>query len=364
MTTTTATTTAATPAPVAMTGSRNPKDSMKSTWRKGDKKQWTIFHWLYEILDIQPSYLDKDPPVHDKKDKVPFVPAWLMHRWILYHAGVPLVLHQLYAYFYGNMGPITTVIYYSTVFKLIGIHQLKMLRRVGYKYGFLDGDKHERDGIPDIGVMNVALSLVATVVFRMILAVVLSYNVSQTPLQMNWLALPVEIGLYGVVLDFWFYWYHRVMHQFDNMWKYHRTHHLTKHPNPLLTLYADPEQEFFDIIGIPLLTWLSLRAIGLPMSFYEWWLCHQYVVFSELTGHSGVRVHAETPSPVTPLLKMFDAELVIEDHDLHHRKGWRKSHNYGKQTRLWDRIFGTCTDRIESVKENVDYENTCEFPLY
>jgi hypothetical protein len=34
------------------------------------------------------------------------------------------------------------------------------------------------------------------------------------------------------------------------LWKYHRTHHLTKHPNPLLTLYADTEQEFFDILGV------------------------------------------------------------------------------------------------------------------
>jgi sterol desaturase/sphingolipid hydroxylase (fatty acid hydroxylase superfamily) len=64
------------------------------------------------------------------------------------------------------------------------------------------------------------------------------------------------------------------------------------------------------------------------------------------------------------LLEIFDANIVVEDHDLHHRKGWRKSHNYGKQTRLWDRIFGTCIDRIESKAENVDYINKGDMPIF
>ena len=89
--------------------------------------------------------------------------------------------------------------------------------------------------------------------------------------------------------------------------------------------------------------------------------CQQYVTFSELAGHTGL--HFVAPSPVRFALQYFDAELVIDDHDLHHRKGWKKSHNYGKQTRLWDRVFGTCADRIESVPENVDYKNTAYLPL-
>ena len=63
-------------------------------------------------------------------------------------------------------------------------------------------------------------------------------------------------------------------------------------------------------------------------------------------------------------MRLFDAELVIEDHDLHHRKGWRKSFNYGKQTRIWDRVFGTCTNRIEAVPSNIDYGNTVIMPVF
>ncbi|RAK99891.1 sterol desaturase family protein [Aspergillus ibericus CBS 121593] len=343
----------------------NPKDSMKSTWRRQDRSQWSISHWFFEILGVHPTDLNKPIPVHPKTDKIPYMGQWSQHRWVLYHAFIPLALHQAYVTYTGqNLGPIAAVFFYSFAFKLIAIHELHVMRRMGHIIGFLDGDQHERDGVPDVGVSKVVRSLMSTSTFRPIMTVFLSYRTAQTPAGMSWAWLPLEIGLYGIILDFWFYWYHRLMHDVGSLWKYHRTHHLTKHPNPLLTLYADTEQEIFDIAGIPLLTYISLRLMGLPMGFYEWWICHQYVMFAELAGHSGLRMHASPPSTLNWLLKLFSAELVVEDHDLHHRKGWKKSHNYGKQTRLWDRIFGTCRERIESVPDNVDYENQLVMPVF
>lgn len=345
--------------------SGNPKDSMKSTWRQQARSEWTLFHWFYELLGIHPEHLDKNIPVHLKEDAVPYVPDWSMHRWVLTHAAIPLLLHHAYVEFTGhNLSAWAAFFLYGLAFKAIAIHELHVLRRLGHQHGFLDGDKHARDGVPDVGVAKVVRSLVSTSTFRPMFTVFFAYHATHAPSTMNFAWLPLEIGLYGIVLDFWFYWYHRVMHDVGALWKYHRTHHLTKHPNPLLTLYADTEQEFFDILGIPLMAYFSMRFMGMPMGFYEWWVCHQYVVFAELAGHSGLRVHATPPSTLSFALRWFDAELVIEDHDLHHRKGWRKSYNYGKQTRLWDRIFGTCTDRIESVEHNVDYANSSPMPLY
>ena len=46
------------------------------------------------------------------------------------------------------------------------------------------------------------------------------------------------------------------------------------------------------------------------------------------------------------LLRPFKMELCIEDHDLHHRLG-KSGMNYGKQTRIFDRIFGTISRRVE-----------------
>lgn len=344
---------------------RNPKDSMKSTWRHQARSEWTLAHWFYEVLGIHPEHLDTEVPKFEKEDPVPYVPDWSMHRWVLTHAIVPILLQHAYVQYTGhNLGAVAAFFLYSISFNAIAIHELWVLRRLGHIHGFLDGDKHARDGVPDVGVAKVVRSLVSTSTSRPMFTVMLAYRQAQTPSTINFPWLFLEIGLYGIILDFWFYWYHRLMHDVGFLWKYHRTHHLTKHPNPLLTLYADLEQEFFDIAGIPLMTYFSMKAMGMPMGFYEWWICHQYVVYAELAGHSGLRVHATPPNTLSWLLKFFNAELVIEDHDLHHRKGWKSSYNYGKQTRLWDRIFGTCCDRIESVPENVDYVNLSPMPLY
>jgi sterol desaturase/sphingolipid hydroxylase (fatty acid hydroxylase superfamily) len=343
---------------------RKPTDSIKSTWRHLDRREWNAFHWFYEILGIQPTSLDKEVPVHPKTDAMPYVPEWQMHRWVLFHALIPIAIqHAYHAYTGHNLRPLAAFLLYSVAFKFNAIRQLHDMRRMGHIVGFLDGDTHERDGVPDVGIFKVIVSLITTSTIRPMFTVFLSYRTNAAPVDANWLWLPFEIGLYGIVLDFWFYWYHRLMHDIDALWKYHRTHHLTKHPNPLLTLYADTEQEIFDIAGIPLLTHGTMKLLGLPMGFYEWWVCHQYVVFAELAGHSGLRLLANPPSTATWLLRYFKAELVIEDHDLHHRKGWKSSANYGKQTRLWDRIFNTCRERIETQPDSIDWDTPINMPL-
>ncbi|GAD93411.1 hypothetical protein PVAR5_2021 [Paecilomyces variotii No. 5] len=342
---------------------RNPADSMVSTWRH-DRSQWGMWHWMVELLGLNLVNEDGEVPVFSKTDKVPASREWAAHLWILSHAAIPLVLHQAYVMYTGNnLNMIAAFALYSTFFKLNGVHEVNIMRRLGQVHGFFDGDKHSRDEIPDIAVGKVVRELLSTSTFRMTMAMFLAYNKDETPADLHWRWLPLEIGLYSITVDFWFYWYHRLMHQVGPLWQYHRRHHLTKHPNPLLSAYADHEQEFMDIVGIPFLAWATLKLMGLPMGFYEWWVGYEYIAFSEIFGHCGLRVHASAPSTLNWLLQIFDAELVIEDHDLHHRYGWRKSHNYGKQTRLWDRIFGTCHDRIESVKGNIDYENTVTLPL-
>lgn len=271
--------------------------------------------------------------------------------------------HAYYTSTGQNLGPLPAYLLYTAFFKFNAIREMHALRRLGHIVGFLDGDVCERDGVPDVGVSKVIISLITATAVRPMFIIILSYSTSVAPGDADWSLLPLEIGLYSIILDFWFYWYHRLMHDIASLWKYHRTHHLTKHPNPLLTLYADTEQEIFDIAGIPLMTYGTMRLFGLPIGFYEWWVCHQYVIFAELVGHSGLRLLVNPPSTITWLLKTFNADLVIEDHDLHHRHGWRSSANYGKQTRLWDRIFGTCRDRIETQPDKIDWDTPVAMPL-
>jgi len=341
---------------------RNPKDSMKSTWRL-DGSQWTTpHHWLIHILNIHNFDLGVKIPVHQKSDPVPYLTGWSQHRWVLSHALWPIALHKAYELYTGqHFSPLFAFLFYMTAFQINAVHKLWVLRRVGQKLGYFDGDKHPRDDVPDVGVVKTMNSLVMITLLRPMLSVFLAYRANE-PVRISWW-VPVEAGFYPIILDFWFYLYHRSCHEVDGLWQYHRTHHLTKHPSPNLSSYADTEQEFLELALIPVLTYAVLKLFGFPMTFYDWWICHSYNIFIEAFGHSGVRLWGTPANLFTPILRACGMELVIEDHDMHHRKGWKHSYNYGKATRVWDRLLGTCGERPESYDENVDYTNVVVFPV-
>jgi hypothetical protein len=185
---------------------QNPKDSMKSTWRT-DKSQWGFWHYLYDWFGIQPSFIDREVPIHSKDDSIPLLSDWEMQKWIIFHASLPLALQQLMVYLTGyNFGRFGAFLYYSLWFKAIAIHQIISMRHLGHIWGFFDGDKHARDEVPDWSVGKVIRSLIATSSFRPMMAVMIGYNRSLTPASIDWFWLPIEIGLYGIILDFWFYW--------------------------------------------------------------------------------------------------------------------------------------------------------------
>lgn len=314
------------------------------------------------FLDVHPTHLDKPIPAHKKDDPIPYLTQWSCHSFIILHALWPVAIqYAYYLYAHHNLHPVATWALYSFAFRINGYHEASILRRFGHRFGFLDGDQHARDQVPDIAGGKVLASILLTTAVRSIFTVWLTYNRDEAPSFSWW--LPVELGIYAVVLDFWFYIYHRSCHEVGGLWQFHRTHHLTKHPTPLLSAYADEVQEMIEIAIVPLLTYTTLKLVGFPLGFYDWWICHQYIIFSEAMGHSGVRIYSTTPGTATWILQFFDCELVIEDHDLHHRNGWRKSYNYGKQTRLWDRVFGSCGKRIESDISNVDRSLAVSMPL-
>lgn len=344
----------------------NPKDSMVSTWRRKSRSEWTAGHWFFEVMGAHPTVLDKPIPVSHPTDALRYVPEWQFHRWILLHAALPVALQQLFCVCAGrNFTTAEASIVYGFTFNLSAAREMSLLRWLAHEVGFLDGHRAERDGVPDLAVHKVMWSILGVMFFRPAAMMFLTYKTSEQPRDMSWAFLVIEIFLYGIILDFWFYWYHRLMHEVPWLWKFHRTHHLTKHPNPLLTLYADFEQEVFDTLGIPLVTYGTMKLIGLPMGFYEWWICQSYILFVEILGHSGLRLYLQAPNPSSWLLRRFGCELLLEDHDLHHRKGWKSSGNYGKQTRLWDRLFGTCKDRIECISdENVDWKHPVNIPAF
>lgn len=174
----------------------NFKDSMKSTWRTGPRDQWNIHHWALDVLNVYPVELNKEVPIHSKEEKIPYLSEWSIHRWILFYAALPLLLHQLYGAYSGNyLGPIATFWLYFIAFNAVIIKEVKAFRRLSHIYGFLDGDKHERDGVPDVGVGKVVRSLYKTTGSRLMLAIWLTYQPGELPTDMRWEWLFLEIGV-------------------------------------------------------------------------------------------------------------------------------------------------------------------------
>lgn len=300
------------------------------------------------------------------------------HAFILLHSLLPIVAHQLilntlstYASHY-HVHPhilrVAVMLGYVFSFRFFLRREGRAIRIIGKKLGYLDAEHHPRDKAPRDSA-RLSWSLPLTIGSRTIMCVLVAYDPNRQPMDYItnpawWAKLFVFISLYAVILDFYYYCMHRAWHEVPCLWRFHRTHHTIKHPNILFTAYADLEQEAFDIVGTPLLTFYTLKALGMPMDFYTWWICVQYIAFTEVMGHSGLRVYTTPPITCSWLLQLFGAELVIEDHDLHHRKGYRQARNYGKQTRIWDRLFNTCAERIETNPVDIQKGGTMTLPFY
>jgi sterol desaturase/sphingolipid hydroxylase (fatty acid hydroxylase superfamily) len=107
-----------------------------------------------------------------------------------------------------------------------------------------------------------------------------------------------------------------------------------------------------------------IATMLVPMSFSELYLTLCYTIvrpfslrlarqrlnispqYVEMLGHSGIRSH--WTHPVLWILRPIGAELTVEDHDQHHYLG-KSGVNYGKQSRFWDKMFGTIGPRIETA---------------
>lgn len=341
---------------------------MKSTThpRSTFSRENQIFHFIFERLQVRPVASGKTVPIHQKTDRVPYISQWQLHRWLIFYGCVVFTTHHLYAWWAGrNLAPLSVFAFYSAAHGLVSLHGLHIICRLGHTVGYLESWKRPRDDVRAEQISSFMISLITIYFVRPILPFYLSYRSDQLPLlSIPWWRLFPAIGIYSLVLDFWFYWYHRAMHEVRFLRRYHRAHHESHHPSPLFLLAFDAEEGFCTIVVMPLITWLSLHAVGFSLGFYEWWVCNGYVAFSEFAGHAGLRVYAPAPSPFNAILERLGMETIMEDHDVHHRLGWRVSGNYGKLSRVWDRLFGTCRERVECVEGNIDYDDRVALPIY
>jgi len=127
------------------------------------------------------------------------------------------------------------VVVYSLAFFVFGMMTTLHMNTLTLKQGFLDGQV-PRDGIPDLRLKSTFVGLLFVMTVRPVFYCLVAYDRFQMPSITPW--LPVHMFLFTTILYFWFYIYHRAMHEVDFLWKFHKTHHMAKHPNALLSAFA------------------------------------------------------------------------------------------------------------------------------
>ncbi|KAL8276962.1 hypothetical protein RQP46_010597 [Phenoliferia psychrophenolica] len=248
------------------------------------------------------------------------------------------------------------IYFLSLNFFLIGC--VRRFERFALVYGTLDEKKIGRDRIPDVSIPQLARGILTFMVARTFGEFRLKWNQNESPIANFGWTTPVKMFCWLMVFDYFFYAYHRSCHEIDFLWRIHRQHHNTRHPSPVLAILADDLQEVIEIALCPLAATLIV-----PMSFHELYLMVCYCSYVEVSlseswkgqtgtyssaqilGHTGIRASWEWPI-TGPILRLIGCELIIEDHDLHHRYG-KSGRNYGKQSRFYDVLFGTTTPREE-----------------
>ncbi|CAJ1344549.1 unnamed protein product [Effrenium voratum] len=138
-----------------------------------------------------------------------------------------------------------------------------------------------------------------------------------------------------VLADLGLYWFHRVQHEVEFLWRFHQLHHELETPTPVGTSYIDPVDATLQV-GLPLV--LSSAVVQPhPLVFYATVALR---TMENVMNHSGV------DDPILNLitLKCLPLRASPRHHDRHHKYcNHLKARNYGEGFWIWDWIFGTLT---------------------
>lgn len=134
-------------------------------------------------------------------------------------------------------------------------------------------------------------------------------------------------GAAFIVVDFIYYWGHRLSHRWRWLWAAHRPHHSSRYFNLCTALRQSWTPTFLGagLLGLPAV-WLGLRP-ELVLSMYLLSHAYQFFLHTELVGSLG------------PLEYVLNTPC---HHRVHHASNPRYlDRNFGGVLILWDRIFGT-----------------------
>ena len=157
-------------------------------------------------------------------------------------------------------------------------------------------------------------------------------------LEANTIAGLITAALAGIfVIEFIGYWLHRIQHRFMFFWRIHATHH---HITKMSVARADRTHPL-EFLGLNLGSAVALAYLGASAE-----VVGIVLVFRLTPAYTN---HCNLPLTSGVFGWLFN---TAELHQLHHSCVYSESNtNYGCTIILWDRIFGTYSDKstIERV---------------
>ncbi len=145
-------------------------------------------------------------------------------------------------------------------------------------------------------------------------------------------ASPVPWAIAFLVVDFAYYWWHRLSHEVNFLWAAHAVHHQSEDYNLAVALRQSIVTAFTSLpfyypmafLGVPPVVYASMVAFS---TLYQFW------IHTELVGKLGaLETFLNTPS----------------HHRVHHAVNPQYlDRNYGAILIVWDRLFGTFTEERE-----------------
>lgn len=144
----------------------------------------------------------------------------------------------------------------------------------------------------------------------------------------GWAWFAVNIGLFLLAHDAWFYWTHRLLHRPALFRRFHRLHHRSNNPSPFAAYAFDAGEAMVNAAFYPAFLFLVPTSLECALAFV--------VVMMTLNaiGHCGHELYpaGRDGDPLFPFL------TTVTHHDLHHANArW----NFGLYFTHWDRWMGT-----------------------
>jgi sterol desaturase/sphingolipid hydroxylase (fatty acid hydroxylase superfamily) len=159
-----------------------------------------------------------------------------------------------------------------------------------------------------------------------------------------------QLVLALVIVEFFQYWAHRLMHETDLLWRFHATHHSA----PRLYWLNSARFHIVDIMLLNLGLTIPLVALGADTRIISLWIVASTI--------HGLFQHANMSIRCGPLNWIFS---MAELHRWHHSRTERESNtNYGQNLILWDIVFGSRflpKDRVAPV--DIGIAGLSAFPM-